>query len=302
MKLLVQPDSGVAPLIAAIKRAKKSVEVAIFRFDIRELEKTLEAAVSRGVVVHALIAQTNQGGAKLLRQLEMRLLEAGVTVSRTADDLVRYHGKYLVIDRASLWVLGFNSTHLDIFKSRSFGLVTTRRALVHEAAKVFDADSTRQPYESASKDLVVSPANARARLGTMIEAARTQLLIYDPRISDAPMLRLIQERAKAGVDVRILGSVSGRGGGLRVEKPQVLQLHVRAIVRDGIETFIGSQSLRGIELDRRREVGIVVRDRRIARQVQAVFEADWARRVEMSAKDARVSRDEAADAQPSPAL
>ena len=72
MKLLVQPDSGVTPLVGAIKRATKSVEMAIFRFDIRELEQALEAAVARGVVVHALIAQTNQGGAKLLRQLEMR--------------------------------------------------------------------------------------------------------------------------------------------------------------------------------------------------------------------------------------
>lgn len=300
MKLLVQPDSGVAPLLSAIERAKKSVEIAIFRFDVRELEKALEAAVARGVVVHALIAQTNQGGAKLLRQLEMRLLEAGVTVSRTADDLVRYHGKYLIVDRALLCVLGFNATHLDMFKSRSFGLVTTQRALVHEAAKVFEADSTRQPYASASKGLIVSPVNARARLGTLIASARTQLLIYDPRISDAPMLRLCQERAKAGVDVRILGAVSGRGAGLRVEKLQDLRLHVRAIVRDGIETFIGSQSLRGVELDRRREVGLVVRNRGIAKQVQAVFEADWARRVEMSAKDARLSRDETAD-QPSPA-
>lgn len=301
MKLLVQPDSGVAPLLAAIARAQTSVEIAIFRFDIRELEKALAAAVARGVVVHALIAQTNQGGAKLLRQLEMRLLEAGVTVSRTADDLVRYHGKYLIVDRALLCVLGFNATRLDMFKSRSFGLVTTSRALVHDAAKVFEADSTRQPYESASKELVVSPVNARARLGALIASARRQLLIYDPRISDAPMLRLCQERAKAGVDVRILGAVSGRGAGLRVEKLEDLRLHVRAIARDGIETFIGSQSLRGVELDRRRETGIVVRNRRIAKQLQAVFEADWARRVEMSEKDARASRDEAAERQPSPA-
>jgi hypothetical protein len=35
-----------------------------------------------------------------------------VTVSRTADDLVRYHGKYAIIDGTALWVLGFNSTGL----------------------------------------------------------------------------------------------------------------------------------------------------------------------------------------------
>jgi len=46
------------------------------------------------VNVSALIAYANHGGEKNLRKhrkLEMRLLDAGVTVSRTDDDLVRYH-------------------------------------------------------------------------------------------------------------------------------------------------------------------------------------------------------------------
>ena len=41
------------------------------------------------VKVRALIAHTNSGGEKRLRQLEMRMLQAGVTVTRTADDLAR---------------------------------------------------------------------------------------------------------------------------------------------------------------------------------------------------------------------
>jgi hypothetical protein len=38
------------------------------------------------------------------------------------------------------------------------------------------------------------------------------------------------------------------------------RLHVRAIVRDGRRAFVGSQSLRKVELDERREVGIIIRD------------------------------------------
>ena len=34
-----------------------------------------------------------------------------------------------------------------------------------------------------------------------------------------------------------------------------LRLHVRAIVRDRKAAFVGSQSLRKLELDKRREVG-----------------------------------------------
>ena len=80
MKLITQPDDGLMPLLNAVRKAKKTIDVVIFRFDRLELEKAIEAAVARGVVVRALIAHTNRGGDKVLRKLELRLLEAGVTL------------------------------------------------------------------------------------------------------------------------------------------------------------------------------------------------------------------------------
>ncbi len=106
MELIVQPEDGLTPLIVAIKKATKQIEVTIFRFDLKELQKALESAVTRGVKVHALIAHTTGGGAKRLRKLELDLLAAGVTVSRTDDDLVRYHNKMLMVDRETLYTLG----------------------------------------------------------------------------------------------------------------------------------------------------------------------------------------------------
>src|SRR5262245_44885868 len=108
MKLIVQPDSGIAPIVTAIKQARKSVDVLIFRLDRLEIARALEAAVPRGVRVRALTAHLNRGGTKFLRKLEMHLLESGVTVSRTADDLIRYHGKMMIIDGRILHVYGFN--------------------------------------------------------------------------------------------------------------------------------------------------------------------------------------------------
>ena len=114
MKLIVQPDAGVAPIVTAIRQAKKSIDILIFRLDRFEIAHALAAAVARGVRVRALTAHTNRGGTKSLRKLEMSLLEAGVTVSRTADDLVRYHGKMMILDNKFLHVYGFNFTGLDI--------------------------------------------------------------------------------------------------------------------------------------------------------------------------------------------
>ena len=100
MRLLVQPPDSIVPLVRAIDSAKKSIEIVIFRFDRREIERALQNAVNRGIFVHALIARTNRGGEESLRNLEMRLLDAGVTVARTADELIRYHDKLLIVDRS----------------------------------------------------------------------------------------------------------------------------------------------------------------------------------------------------------
>jgi cardiolipin synthase len=276
MKLLVQPDTGIAPLVRAIRKAKTHVHIAIFRADLKELRQALEAAVAHGVHVHALIADTNRGGEKHLRELEQALLVAGVTVSRTGDDLVRHHGKLIVIDRRTLYTLGFNYTHLDVFKSRSFGIIIRKRHLVDEALKLFEADATRKPYTAGDDAFVVSPENARGVLAAFLKSAKRQVLIYDPKISDGSMIRILQERAKAGVEVRVIGKVSSKAAGLEVAKLPKLRLHVRAILRDNSRLFVGSQSLRPLELDRRREAGVIVSDPSVIKEFRAVFESDWA--------------------------
>jgi phosphatidylserine/phosphatidylglycerophosphate/cardiolipin synthase-like enzyme len=276
MKLLVQPDAGIAPILTAIKQAKKTIDVLIFRLDRDEITRALEAAVGRGVAVRALIAHTNRGGEKGLRKLEMRLLEAGISVSRTADDLVRYHGKMMIIDQRVLHVYGFNFTGLDIRRSRSFGVTTRNHGLVREAIKLFEADSARHPYAPGSNRFLVSPDNARERLSAFIQGAHSQLLIYDPHVSDIAIIRLLVERAKAGVDVRIIGELADKKWDLPAERYPGKRLHIRAIVRDGSRAFLGSQSLRKLELEKRREIGVIVVDGAVVKQMQSVFEADWA--------------------------
>ncbi len=146
MNLIVEPDDGIGPVVSAIRKAKTSIDIGIFRLDRGDIAKALRAAVARGVPVRTLIAHTNRGGDKRLRKLEQDLLKTGASVRRTDDDLHRYHNKIMIVDRATLYVLGFNYTALDVNKSRSFGVVTKKRELVQEAIKLFEADSLRRPY------------------------------------------------------------------------------------------------------------------------------------------------------------
>ena len=61
MELIVLPNDGITPLMNAVNAAKKTLDLIIFRLDLKDVEKALEAAVPRGVNVSALIAHTHKG-------------------------------------------------------------------------------------------------------------------------------------------------------------------------------------------------------------------------------------------------
>lgn len=275
MRLITQPADGIHPILTAVSKAKRSISIAIFRCDLKALEKELAAAVTRGVVVHALVAHDAAGGGKGLRALELRLLEAGVTVARTDDDLVRYHQKLLLVDRRTLYVLGFNFTSADV-KSRSFGIATKNPKILRDVLGLLEADACRVAFRPSASDLVVSPDNARARLAKFLRKTKESLDIYDDGVTDDQMIRLMKALVANGVRVRILGKLEKKWQGPEFDVRRCPgRLHVRAIVRDGTRAFVGSQSLRKLELDERREVGLIVRDVSIVKSIRGTFEKDW---------------------------
>ena len=213
---------------------------------------------------------------KSLRKLELRFLDAGIIVARTSDDLIRYHGKYILIDRRVLYVLSFNFTHLDIDHSRGFGIVTTNANWVREAARLFRADCTRTKYAPKTDTFVVSPANSRKVLGTFLKRAKTQLLIYDPKISDKEMLRILQERAKAGVEIKVIGSVAGARPVRRAEAGRHDGCTRARSSATGARRSSAARACARAELDSRRELGLIVQDAKAVKTLIETFESDWA--------------------------
>jgi phosphatidylserine/phosphatidylglycerophosphate/cardiolipin synthase-like enzyme len=74
----------------------------------------------------------------------------------------------------------------------------------------------------------------------------------------------------------VIGTLKGAIEGVEVRGLEGSRLHVRAIIRDGTRAFVGSQSLRKVELDARREIGVLINNPAVARQLMQVFESDWA--------------------------
>jgi cardiolipin synthase A/B len=275
MQVIIQPRDGIEPFLEGIRRAEERIEIILYRLDRLEIEQELVAASARGVNVHALITYTNKEDLKEIRKMERRLVERGVSVTRTAEDLVRYHSKMMIIDRRMLYLLTFNFTFLDIHHSRSFGVITDKPYLIAEAVRLFEADVDGQSNRVEAEHFVISPLNSRRRLSEFIANAKKQLLIYDGKLTDSRMIKLLEEQAGAGVEIKVIGSMSRPALGVEVRDMPLIRLHAQAIISDGSEVFFGSQSLRKVELDQRREVGLITRDPAAVRSFLVIFEMDW---------------------------
>jgi phosphatidylserine/phosphatidylglycerophosphate/cardiolipin synthase-like enzyme len=275
MQVIIQPRDGIEPFLEGIRQAEESVEVILYRLDRLEIEHELVEAAARGVHVHALVTYTNKEDLKEIRKLERRLAERGVKVTRTAEDLVRYHSKMMIIDRRTLYLLTFNFTFLDIHHSRSFGVITDKHNLIAEAVRLFEADVNGQSNRVEAEHFVISPVNSRRKLSEFILGAKRQLLIYDGKLSDSRMIKLLESQAETGVEIKVIGAMSRTALGVEVRAMPLIRLHAQAIIRDGREAFFGSQSLRKVELDQRREVGLITSDADAVRSFKIIFEMDW---------------------------
>jgi phosphatidylserine/phosphatidylglycerophosphate/cardiolipin synthase-like enzyme len=134
----------------------------------------------------------------------------------------------------------------------------------------------------------VSPVNARKRLTEFIAGAKKRLLIYEMKISDPDFLKLLNKKISDGVEVRILSRVSAKGGAIPVRRLPT-RLHLRAILRDGKDAFVGSQSLRTLELEARREIGAIVGDKNVVKRMDEIFDQDWKRSEPVLEQDAITS-------------
>ena len=90
------------------------------------------------------------------------------------------------------------------------------------------------------------------------------------------MIGLLRDRARAGVEIRIIGRVIKPSADLDAGRLMRMRFHTRTMIRDRHDAFLGSRSLREAELDKRRELGLIVDDYEVVTSLLRVFDRDWA--------------------------
>jgi cardiolipin synthase len=302
LSLIIQPGDSFFPIVDAIDSAVHSIHMTIFRMDDPIVRGAMSYAVARGVQVKALVAPESKGWGKRNRKLFDQLSELGVDVRfpKNLDQakIKRYHYKIMTIDEAQSLILTFNPTRKNLHYARDFGVLVNDHDVTTELNRLFDADWHGREYKPEKLPLVISPYNSRAKLIELLRSAARSIKIMDAKLRDQEILLVLLHKAASGCDVRVITREMHYDEvvpNVHVRQLARYKLHAKCVVVDSSRFFIGSQNLRSVSLDERREVGIVIEDEPMAAKIERVFEEDWINSTEIMAEAHRLDRQRRTD-------
>lgn len=288
VSLIIQPGDSFFPIVGAIDSATQSIKMTIFRMNDPIVKDALRNAVTRGVKVEILVAIDSKGWIKRNKKLTEDLAKLGVEVKAQRadkDKIKRYHYKFMLVDHSHSMILTFNPTQKNLHYTRDFGVIIRDEEITEELRRLFDADWNKQKFTPATSPLVISPYNSRERLIQLLKSATQSIRILDAKINDTEVVGVLAKQAAAGVDIKIISRMSDLPNllpNLEVRKLARYKLHAKCIVVDGKRFFLGSQNLRAVSLDQRRELGIIIEDQAIAGRIERVFTEDWTNATEIN--------------------
>ncbi len=310
--LLVMPEAGVDPLLAAIRGAKTSIRVHMYLFMTSNVGGQLIAALAErakaGVDVRIILdgapftapippaCQPPANPVSNNKPAFDALQAAGVNV-KWSDPKFRFtHQKSMVIDGQAAWVMTTNLTNSAFKSNREYIVVDRDKSDVAEIAQLFEADWTGAAFTPRDPDLVVSPNNSRAQILKLIDSATRTLVVQVEFMGDPEVAAHLGARVKAGVDVTVMlahaeKSVCSDWDVVANETKQLkaagvtkfafikkVKLHAKAVLADGARGFVGSENFTSNSLNNNRELGLLLRDRAILGELGAVMARDWAER------------------------
>lgn len=281
VSLIVQPGDSFFPIVSAIDRAEHSINLTVFRMDDPIIQKALAEAHNRRVRIRVLIASSARGWEEKNRKLLKDAKKLGISTKEPSGDSkrARYHYKIMTVDNSASLIFTFNPTRENLHYTRDFGLELYDPRVASEINRLFDADWDDISFTpDPDSPLLISPFNSRAKMTELLASAEKSIHIADAKLEDPAIVRQLVDKARSGVEVRVLGDEKhqlGLPSAIDSRATPRYKLHAKCTIIDGTRAVVGSMNLRTESLDQRREVCILVDDEDVIRRLNAVFAGDW---------------------------
>jgi cardiolipin synthase A/B len=290
--LVVLPDDGMTPLLAAIRGAKESILVKMFLFTEPRLIRALAAARRRGVKVRVMLNPARRSGESDNDAARRRLKAEGIAVRDTHPAFDVSHEKSMVIDGRIAFVESHNWAPKNFGETRDYAVITRDPREIEEVRAGFEADWSRSDFDSGEKRLIWCRGNGRERLARFIDAAADYLYLQNERYQDPTIIERLVAAHGRGVKVHVMSLpphalkekklLEGVAGlrvmddtGIKIRKLKGLHLHAKMLLADGKRAIVGSMNIAPGSFDSRRELAIETEDRGVVRRLERTFRADW---------------------------
>lgn len=291
--LIVQPDDGVAPVVAFVSGATRSLYIKQFTFTETRILAAVLDRHRAGVDVRVMLNAKRSSGSRANDETFAALEAAGVSVQWANPNFAVTHEKSIVVDETTVLIATFNLCEKYFTQTRDYGVIVEERAAVAQVVEGFHADWEHRAWvPGPGTSLLWSNHNARERMVEFIDAAEETLEVQHPKFVDATVTERIAAAARRGVHVRVL--CGGRHGisewdvldtfsslrllhylDVKVHKQKNLRLHAKLLIADGRHALVGSMNIDRSAFDLRRELGTTIADRAVVDQLSIVFEDDW---------------------------
>jgi phosphatidylserine/phosphatidylglycerophosphate/cardiolipin synthase-like enzyme len=287
LSLITEPAAGIAPVLRAIRRARRSIELVMYEDEDDQVDAALAAARARGVTVRVLLNRGYYGEASPDNKSAYTYLRAHrIGVRWTPSYFALTHQKSLVVDRRA-YVLTFNFTPQYYASSRDFGVIDTDAADVKAIEQTFAADYAGSKITTPrGRDLVWSPGSEQAQI-SLIDSARRSLDIYNEEMDSTPIEHALEDAARRGVNVRVtmtydsewrsaFDALAAAGVHVRTYASDApLYIHAKMILTPS-RAFLGSENFSYTSLERNRELGLTFATPGVIRSLRTTFDRDFA--------------------------
>ena len=297
VQVFVEPDDGEQVITNAIGSAQKSIWLEIYILSDRNVIRALEEAANRGLDVRVMLEPHPFGGGTSPSKTLDTLAASGIKTQFTNPSFSLTHEKGMIIDGTSAYIMTSNFSRSALggnsgssgYRNREYGIIDTIQQDILATEEIFVADWNRSTVQFNDPNLVVSPINSRNDFTTLINSARSTLLIEAEEMIDSDIEQAIANAAQHGVQVEVIlpvantssGDSSSQGiaivkqSGAQVREDPQLYMHAKIIVVDNKVAFVGSENISAQSLDQNRELGIIVSDPSALNKIQTTFQYDW---------------------------
>ncbi len=293
LRLIVEPDEGVAPVRELIDSAQTSLLIKQFTFTEPSL---IQAVIDRrraGVNVRVMLNAARSGGDRANDETYAQFEAADIAVQWASPNFYVTHEKSVVVDEEVALVATFNMCDKYFTRTRDYGVITDNPLHVAQIVEVFNADWDHADWTPTRYDgLLWSNSNSRLHMARFIDTAKHRLAIQHPKYVDAVILDHIAAAAGRGVNVHVL--CGGRHGisdvdvldtfaslrtlrrfGVKVRKQKNLRVHAKLLIVDDVHALVGSMNIDRSAFDLRRELGIAILQQDVVTKLKSVFDEDW---------------------------